>query len=78
MKINQRALETSLKMTSKAGIIAFTTFGVVVFLLVFLGMVFTTPKTIPAWKIVFGAVVLYFGRYLLIKLVEKNTDTTIR
>ena len=90
MKIDQRALETSLKTTSKAYIMAFTIFGVVVYLLVYLGAVFTAPKEIATWKILIGAIagaifvsvvivaVLILGRHLLMKLVDENTDTTIQ
>jgi uncharacterized membrane protein len=90
MKINQRALETSLKMTSKAGIIAFTVFGVVSFLLVFLGMTFTALKPMATWKtmvwgiggaICVGVVIvaaLSFCRYLLTKLFGENANTTVQ
>ncbi len=88
MKIKKGALETSLKMTGKAGIIAFTILGVVAFLLTFLGMVFTNPRVMADWKILVGAIggtifvgvviaaVLFVGRHILMKLVGENTDTT--
>ena len=90
MKINQRALETSLKITSKTGITAFTIFGIVGFLLVFLGISFTAPKPMATWKtmvwgiggaICVGVVIvtiLRFCRYLLTKLFGENANTTVQ
>ncbi|MEJ2234671.1 MAG: hypothetical protein P8X67_12165 [Syntrophobacterales bacterium] len=90
MKIDKRALETSLGMTSKAGIIAFTIVGVGLFLLTFLGLAFTLPKPMATWKILVGAsggaifvgvvivATLRFGRYLLTKLFGENANTTIQ
>ena len=77
-------------MTSKAGVIAFAILGVVAFLLTFLGMAFTTPKAMATRKILFGGiggaifvwvlivVLLSFVRYLLMKLVGKNTNRAIQ
>ncbi|MEJ2364069.1 MAG: hypothetical protein P8075_07835 [Deltaproteobacteria bacterium] len=90
MRINQRVREASLKMTSKAGIIAFTVFGVAGFLLTFLGLAFTSLKPMATWKILVGGVggtifvgvvivaALRFGRYLITKLFKENANTTIQ
>ena len=77
-------------MTSKAYIVAFTIFGVVVYLIVYLGAVFTAPKEIATSKILVGAIagaifvgvvivaVLFLGRLLLMNLVDENSDTTVQ
>ena len=86
MQIDQRRLETGLKMTSKAGIIAFTLFGVLGFLIIFLVIALATPDAMATWNVVVGSVggvifvgllivvVLRFSRYLLIKLAGSNMD----
>ncbi len=86
MKINQRAIKTSLKMTSKAGIFAFTIFGVVVYLLAFFGTALTTTEAMATWKILVGSIggaifiavlimsVLRFSRYIIMKLSESSTN----
>lgn len=90
MKINQRALETSLKMTSNTGIIVFTVIGVVIYLSAFLGGVFTSPKALATWKILLGTIggaifvgVLVAGsliimRYFMVKLVTESRDPAIK
>ncbi len=86
MKVDQRRLETGLKMTSKAGIITFTIFGVFGFLITFLVIALATPDAMATWKVVVGSiggaifigllivVVLRFSRYLLNKLAGSNMD----
>ena len=86
MKINQRGLKTGLKMTSKPGITAFTIFGVVIYLLTFLGITFTTTEVMTTPKILVGSIggaifngiliiaVLRVSRYFLIKLSDSNMD----
>ena len=90
MKNDQRRFETSLKMPSKVGIIAFTILGVVAFLLCFLGLAFTAPKPVATWKILVGGIggaiflgvvmvaTLRFGRYLLMKRLGDNSNITIQ
>ena len=87
MKINQRAFKTGLKMTSKSGIIAYTIFGVLVYLLTFLGITLTSKEAMATWKILVGSIggaayigILIIGglrgiRYLMIKFSDSNTDT---
>ena len=56
MKINKKALETSLKMTSNIGIYTFIVFGVVGYLVVFLAATLTRSDTIDTWKILVGSI----------------------
>lgn len=89
MKIDKRRLDTSLKITSRKGIFAFTVFGVVGYLLFFSFIAFETLKEIDTWKIYVGAFggaifvgaaiifSLRLSRYILIRLIDKNVDTTI-
>ncbi len=86
MKINQRAFKTGLKMTSKSGIIAYTIFGVLVYLLTFLGITLTSKEAMATWKILVGSIGgavfigiliiagLHGSRYLIIKFSDSNTD----
>jgi len=86
MRIDQRRLETGLKMSSKGFIIAFTILGVFGYLITFLVITLATPDAIGTWKIAVGSiggavfigllivVVLRFSRYLLIKLAGLNMD----
>ena len=76
-KNDQRRLEISSKMTSNLGIVIFTLIGIVVYLLTFLGIAFTTPKPMGFWKLLVGGIgsalfigaitvaVLRFFRYFL-------------
>ena len=89
MKIRKRRLETDLKMTSKAGILAFTIFGVAIYLLTFLGIALTTTEAMATWKIlvgsiggaVFSGILIIFGlrvgRYLIMKLSNSIADIAI-
>ncbi len=73
-------------MTSKSGMLAFTIFGVVVYLLSFFGITLTTIEAIATWKILVGSIggalfiavlimlVLRFSRYIIVKLSESNTN----
>ena len=82
--MNKRRLETSLKMSSGKGILAFTVFGVVGYLITFLSLVFEGSDKIGTLKIFFGALfgaifvgvsiilVMRLSRYFLLKLIEKN------
>ena len=84
-KDNHRRIEMNLKMLSKVGIIAFTVFGVTVYLITFLAIAFTSPKPMALWKLLVGGVggaflagvfipsVLFFFRYLFMRKVSKNT-----
>jgi hypothetical protein len=55
-KIDKRRLETNKKMLSKIGIIAFTAFGVIGYLVTVLAIVFTSPKPMAAWKVLAGSI----------------------
>lgn len=86
MKIRKRRIETGLKMTSKAGILVFTIFGVAIYLLTFLGIALTTTEAIATWKMPVGSIGgavfsgmliisgLRVGRYLIMKLSKSNAD----
>lgn len=86
MKFTQRGLKTGLKITSKSGIFIFTIFGVIVYLLTFLGIALTTTEVMATWKLLVGSIggaifsgmliiaVLRFSRYVIIKLSDLNSD----
>ena len=86
MKINKRGLRTGLKMTSKSGITAFTIFGVLLYLLTFLGITFTSTEVMATRKILVGSIggailsgiliiaVLRASRYFLMKYTDPNMD----
>ncbi len=73
-------------MTSHSGTTAFTIFGVVVYLLSFLGITFTSTEVMTTRKILVGSIggaifcgifiiaVLRVSRYFLIKLSDSNMD----
>jgi Mn2+/Fe2+ NRAMP family transporter len=84
MKISRKAFETSLKMTSTAGITAFTIFGVAGYLLVFLGLAFLGEQKMDSQSILLGGILgtiftailiastLRIGRLVMKKFVEPN------
>jgi len=90
MKNDERRFETSLKMTSKVGIIACTIVGAALYLLGYLSLAFTSPKPMATWEFLVGgiggailvgvviAASLRFGRYLLTKLFMENANSKIR
>jgi cyanate permease len=86
MKINQRGLKTGLKMTSKSNITTFTIFGVVMYLLTFLGITLTTTEAMAIRKILIGCIggaifsgiliiaVLRVCRYFIMKFSDSDMD----
>ena len=82
-KNDQRKLEMRLKMTSNVGITVFSLIGIVLYLLTFLGLAFTTPKPMVLWKLLVGGIggalfvgavvagVLRLFRFLLTNKKEK-------
>jgi len=84
MKIDQHALETGLKMTSKNGIIAFTIIGVAIYLIILLWVSISAIEIMPTWKILFGSVggagfvtfliifILKLNRYFILRLADPN------
>ena len=78
-KNDHRRLEISSKMTGNVGIVVFTLLGIVIYLLAFSGIAFTTPKPMAFWKLLVGGIggalfigvitvaVLRFFRFFLLR-----------